>query len=161
MGRYLFHIQDTVETGFKVAFCPRGIWLYMRIYPIFALNLIFRGNIGTLIWRLYNRFNFISGDFITDFYCIMFILLTNIKVALQSLPWESPLTSAFQSQTICKIVIVKDGAVSVMQRLCAHMRFKFVTLKPCNYSGQGAALGSGQTRLSAPSSAAWACLEQA
>ena len=44
----LLLIYITVETGYNVAFCPRGELLYMRIYVITDRSLLLRGILGLL-----------------------------------------------------------------------------------------------------------------
>ena len=39
-------IPDTIETGYKVAICPRGKQLYLRINVIADQNVLFRGVLG-------------------------------------------------------------------------------------------------------------------
>ena len=64
----VLHHSYTVKTAYNVAICPRGKWLYMCLI---LSKFIVKGRIGAWIQQLYSRINFISGDFISGFYCIL------------------------------------------------------------------------------------------
>ena len=46
LNAHNMHIPYTVETAYKVAICPRGNVLYMRIYLIANLKLLGKGVFG-------------------------------------------------------------------------------------------------------------------
>ena len=67
MGHYTVYVnyfKDTVETGYKVAFCPIGKLPYTLIYLVTDQNSLYVG-----IYLLY----LISGYFISGFYCTVII----------------------------------------------------------------------------------------
>ena len=45
-GIVLYRFSNTVETAYKVAICPRGNLLYMRIYLITDLKVLWKGIFG-------------------------------------------------------------------------------------------------------------------
>ena len=74
------HCTYTVETAYKVAICPRGNLLCMRIYLIRS-KVTMKKCIRALIYLLYKWFYFITGYFISGFYCTFLMSAALIKFA--------------------------------------------------------------------------------